>query len=135
MPKISTRQRYGISKVANIHFTAALAERHKDLKCISVHPGIVLTNLTGPLLDSYPGIIRKGIEVGLKATSVTVDKGPLNQLWPATSAQAKSGFFYYPVGVTGKGSKLSENEEQREKIWNWTMKELQNHIGSTSDML
>ncbi|KAH6880022.1 short chain dehydrogenase, partial [Thelonectria olida] len=128
MPNIATRHRYGISKVANIHYAAAFAERHRELKCISVHPGIVLTNLTRPLLDSYPGLVRKGIELGLKATSVTVDEGALNQLWAATSTEAKSGVFYYPVGMTGKGSKLSENEEQREKLWSWTLKELQDHV-------
>ncbi|KAH7230298.1 hypothetical protein B0J15DRAFT_473106 [Fusarium solani] len=116
MPNIATRHRYSISKVANIHYAAAFAERHRELKCISVHPGIVLTNLTGPLLDSYPGLIRKGIELGLKATPITVDKGALNQLWAATSAEARTSVFYYPVGMASKGSKLSENEEQREKL-------------------
>lgn len=128
MQNVATSYRYGISKVANIHYARALAERNKDIKCISLHPGVVKTNLTGPLLNSYPSLFSKGIEIVLKAVSVSADKGALNQLWAAAGTGAKSGVFYYPIGVTGKGSKLSEDKEQQERLWNWTSSELEKHI-------
>ncbi|KAG5758217.1 hypothetical protein H9Q69_006892 [Fusarium xylarioides] len=128
MSSLSTMSRYGISKLANVHYAAALAERHPNIKVISLHPGVVHTNLTGPIRESS---LIMGTLTRIVNSLVAVDaaKGALNQLWAATDPKAESGVFYHPVGVKGKGSKLSKDKEAREKLWEWTQQEIKQHLG------
>ncbi|EEU45267.1 uncharacterized protein NECHADRAFT_41149 [Fusarium vanettenii 77-13-4] len=128
MPDIGTWTRYGQSKLANIHYNAALAKRHPDIKFISLHPGVVKTNLGDSFINSYGALLGTVFRFIGNMTSISVEKGALNQLWAATSQDVESGVFYYPVGVTGKGSELSNNEKVREQLWEWTEKELESYV-------
>ncbi|KAM0544235.1 hypothetical protein ACHAPJ_011924 [Fusarium lateritium] len=123
----SSRARYGISKLANIHYAAALAERYSNMKIISIHPGVVQTNLTSPTISNslIMGTITRVVYslIGMDAT-----KGALNQLWALSDPKAESVVFYYPVGVAGKGSRLSEDRNAREKLWDWTQHETKQHL-------
>ncbi|KAF5978546.1 alcohol dehydrogenase Bli-4 [Fusarium coicis] len=128
MSSFSTISRYAISKLANVHYAAALAERYPKIKVISIHPGVVHTNLTGPVRESS---LIMGTLTRVVNSLIAVDaaKGALNQLWAATDPKAESGVFYHPVGVKGKGSKLSQDQEAREKLWEWTQQEIKQHLG------
>jgi len=53
---ISSRERYGQSKPANILYTNELARRYPAIRCVSVHPGSVNTGLSRGLKESYPPI-------------------------------------------------------------------------------
>ncbi|QPC71206.1 hypothetical protein HYE68_001958 [Fusarium pseudograminearum] len=127
MSNFSTSARYCISKLANVHYAAALAERHPSLKIISIHPGIVQTNLTGPAVNNSL-IMRTLSRLFLSVAAVNSSKGALNQLWALSDPKAESGVFYHPVGVTGKGSKLSQDKDARESLWEWTQKEIKQHL-------
>lgn len=117
-----TTARYCLSKLANIHHTSAMAERHADVKFISVHPGMVATNLhhtsTGLLLRPF-------LYTAVSLFATPVEKGALSQIWAAVSPDAKSGEFYGPVGVTGKGSAASKDRELQAKLFEWVESELQ----------
>lgn len=128
MPDISTWARYGISKLSNIHYSKSLALHHPDIKFICVAPGMVRTNLASSYMQRYNPVISAGARVVYNAMAASVEKGVLNQLWAAVSPRAASGVFYYPVGVIGKGSALSENEAARIQLWDWTENELEHHI-------
>ena len=117
-----------MSKLANIHYSAALAERNLDIKFVSIHPGIVDTNLTGPLLDNHNVIIAKVLGMVAKVVSVSPEKGVLNQLWAISSPVVKTGTYYVPVGIAGKGSELSQDRKLQEQLWNWTETELQAYL-------
>lgn len=54
--KISSRKRYGESKLANILYTNELARRYPAIRCVSVHPGSVNTGLSRGLKESNPPI-------------------------------------------------------------------------------
>jgi len=64
-----TTARYTTSKLADIHYAKALAEREKEVKIIPIHPGMVATNLhhasTGRFLKPF-----LNVAVGLFATPV-----------------------------------------------------------------
>jgi retinol dehydrogenase-12 len=51
---LSSRQRYGQSKLANILYNNELARRYPAIRCVSVHPGSVNTGLRQGLKESYP---------------------------------------------------------------------------------
>ncbi|KAK1711807.1 short chain dehydrogenase [Colletotrichum lupini] len=128
MPETPSRFRYGISKVANIHYAAALAERHPELKIVSVHPGIVDTNLAQSIISKSNFVLGTIVYLGTKIVAVSPQKGALNQLWASFSPDVKSGTFYFPVGVTGKGTRLSKDKDKREELWKWTEDELRSHL-------
>ncbi|KAH9203363.1 retinol dehydrogenase [Leptodontidium sp. 2 PMI_412] len=126
MSSTPTLVRYGISKIANIHYARALSRRHPNIRSISIHPGMVDTNLKSGIVASWP-LMRPFLPlVGLLSTNVR--NGANNQLWAAVSPDAKSGEFYFPVGVTGKGSKQSRDKALEDALWNWTEKELEEHV-------
>ncbi|KAF6838778.1 retinol dehydrogenase [Colletotrichum plurivorum] len=127
MSSMTTWARYGGSKLANIHHARALARRHPELRCIAVHPGAVATNLTSGPIASWP-LLGPLISIGTWLIATSVHNGAKNQLWAATSPEAKSGVFYWPVGVEGRESKLAKDDELMEKLWEWTEKELEAHV-------
>ena len=126
LASISTTARYGISKIANVHYAAELARRHPEIRSVSVHPGVVNTGLTSNLTIARPYLKPILPIIGFFVTPVAA--GAKNQLWAATSQDAKSGEFYHPVGVAGKGSKLSKDEKLAKELWEWTDEELARYL-------
>ncbi|KAB8212538.1 NAD(P)-binding protein [Aspergillus parasiticus] len=122
MPDISTWTLYGQSKLANIHYCRALAQRHPEIKFVSIHPGLVKTNLGPEFMSGFNFVVSAALKFVMRFTTVNVREGAFNSLWAATSLAAESGAFYYPVGITGKDEKL------REQLWEYTEMELQPHL-------
>ncbi|KAL8294527.1 hypothetical protein RB597_007837 [Gaeumannomyces tritici] len=123
MAATSTMDRYSVSKLANVHYASALAAGNPDLRVASVHPGVIRTGLQGPMINGS-GPLLKGVMNLASNFLTTVEKGVRNSLWAATAAEVESGAYYRPVGVGGKGSKLSRDAKQRDVLWEWTQKEL-----------
>lgn len=121
---ISSFARYGQSKLANILYSRELARRYPGIKCISLHPGSVNTGLRRGMAASHPWLTRP-MDFLAKFVTVTVQDGTLNQLWAATSVDAKSGSYYNPVGKESKGSGHAQDDKLAGKLWEWTEKELE----------
>ncbi|KAL2669911.1 hypothetical protein Neosp_015077 [[Neocosmospora] mangrovei] len=118
--------RYAISKLANVHYARALSRRHPAIRSIAVHPGVVNTNLTSGLGANWP-ILKPFLPLlGLFLTKVS--DGAKNQLWASVSPDAKSGEFYFPVGVIGKGSQQSRSSDLEGQLWSWTEQELKDQL-------
>jgi len=77
-------------------------------------------------MASYP-MLAWGIKVFSRLRQVSVQEGALNQLWAATSNDAKSGVFYYPVALEDRDSALARDEGLCQTLWDWTEKELEGH--------
>ncbi len=87
-----------------------------------MYPGDVKTDLFVPNGGGFfIAILQK---VVLPLIGVELEEGAKNQLWAATAKGIVSGEYYNPVGITGKSSKLSQDEKLIEKFWNWTQEEL-----------
>ncbi|KAE8168587.1 short chain dehydrogenase [Aspergillus tamarii] len=119
-----TTERYTISKLANLHYARALAEREADVKIIPVHPGMVATNLhhssTGTFLKPF-------LNVAICLAATPVEKGALSQIFAAVSPEAKSGQYYGPIGKEESGSRLSQNHHLQEELFHWIQGELEGH--------
>ncbi|KAH7148230.1 retinol dehydrogenase [Dactylonectria macrodidyma] len=126
MASTATVSRYGISKIANIYHSRALSRRYPEIRCISLHPGAVATSLSRGLYESFP-LITPFLRLALVFTKGPAD-GVRNQLWASVSPNAKSGEFYHPVGVTGKGSRQSQDQKLEEELWKWTEDELEAYL-------
>jgi len=128
MQSTPTFTRYGQSKLANILYSNGLARRFPDIRCISLHPGTVNTGLKRGMSASW-WWIKIPMEVLANLLFLTVPEGALNQLWAATSQNAKSGKYYEPVAKETLGSAYAQDEELAVKLWDWTEKELQQFLG------
>lgn len=128
MEDFSTWTRYGQSKLANIHYARALSQRNPEIKFVSLHPGVVETNLTTEFISGLNWLTSAALKFVKGFITVGVGEGTLTSLWAATSPDAESGVFYHPVGVTGKDTKLAKDEGVCRRLWDFTEKELQPHV-------
>ncbi|KAI9670926.1 MAG: hypothetical protein M1817_003811 [Caeruleum heppii] len=124
----ATWRRYGQSKLANMLHAKELARRYPSLTAVSVHPGVIKTNLFLPYQASVPGLTTlMGLVTGL--IFQTVPQGARNQLWAATASKSEvqSGPYYTPVGVKAKGSGCANNTKLAERLWEWTEEQVGMH--------
>ena len=118
------------SKLANIVYTAELARRYPQILCVSVHPGVVTTDLVNSLSTSRKAMIKsfnwlQGISF------IPPEKGRLNQLWAAAGgarSQLINGAFYMPVGVLSNREldSTAKSEEFATELWRWSNEVLNN---------
>ncbi|RDW60663.1 hypothetical protein BP6252_12046 [Coleophoma cylindrospora] len=123
---MSTWQKYGQSKLANILFARELARRYPTLTCVAVHPGLVATNLYETFEQGILGVPNK---IAKRIVYRSVQSGVCNQLWaavaPVRKGEVVSGEYYTPVGVGGQGTAWATDDELAEKLWTWTEGELE----------
>jgi NAD(P)-dependent dehydrogenase (short-subunit alcohol dehydrogenase family) len=118
--------RYGASKAANILFAAELARRYPAFKSVSVHPGLIKTDLYLPSQDvNY--LLKYGLALFGPLVFRGVPEGAHNQLWAAAGAKREElvdGAYYTPVGKSHAGNKFATNQASGKKLWEWTETEL-----------
>ncbi|KAF1834562.1 NAD(P)-binding protein [Decorospora gaudefroyi] len=133
LEKENTWRRYGSSKLANILFARSLAIEYPSITSVSLHPGVILTDLFSNMRTNV--FLKMGLWIyGLLAFFLpghykSPEGGALNSTWCATVERSKleNGAFYTPVGVNNKGSGWARDEGLRKKLWEWTEGELEKH--------
>lgn len=123
-PNRHTTERYTTSKLANLHYARALAERETEVKVVPVHPGMVATNLH----HASTGTFLKPFLYAAIFFATPVDKGALSQIFAAVSMEAKHGQYYGPVGKAESGSKLSQDHDIQKELFRWVQSELAEHV-------
>lgn len=125
--ELSGRARYGQSKLANLYYIKSLAKRYPNIKCVSLHPGLINTGIATETMKSYP-YLQWLFKIITKLFLTDVHKGAHGQLWAAAgrSSELESGAYYVPLKKKVSGSKMVNNDELAEKLWNWTETELSN---------
>lgn len=121
MPNRKTTERYTTSKLADIHYAKALAEREPHVKIVPVHPGMVATDLHHASEGLF---LRPFLFTAVKFFATPVEKGALSQIWTAVSPDVKSGQYYGPVGKAESGSKASQNHDLQEQLYEYVQSEL-----------
>lgn len=121
MSNRATTERYTTSKLADLHYAKALAEREPHVKIVPVHPGMVATDLHHASEGLF---LRPFLFTAVKLFATPVEKGALSQIWAAVSPDAKSGQYYGPVGKAECGSKASQNHDLQEQLYAYIQSEL-----------
>ncbi|KAI1832853.1 hypothetical protein DTO027I6_8167 [Penicillium roqueforti] len=125
LKKVNTSSRYGASKAANILFAAELSRRYPSITSVSVHPGIIITNLYDAL-NSSSIFAALGTKF-LRLFGSTVQQGACNSLWAAVGAKKEeltNGGYYVPVGILKRRNIWACNEDMGKRLWDWTELEL-----------
>lgn len=145
-PYTSGWSSYGLSKAANVLFTLELRKRIADAglagSAVSLHPGVVATDLARYITDGMSGedtrrsettppptgFGKKLKETLLDPVIIPVEKGASEQVWLAAAADAQGerlqkGRLYYGSTWEGKAFKEGESfesgddEELAKKLW------------------
>ncbi|KAF7125580.1 hypothetical protein CNMCM5793_001797 [Aspergillus hiratsukae] len=127
LKRVHTMTRYGASKAANILFAAELARRYPSITAVSVHPGIIFTDLYTPSPASEHPTIAAWFSKCVRIFGTPVRAGAYNQLWAAAGAKKQdlvNGAYYVPVGNLKSRNKYTKSEEQGRRLWEWTEAEL-----------
>lgn len=114
-------KRYGQSKLANILYPAELARRYPQVTAVSIHPGIVETDL----IQSQPFMHKVAIYVGTLGKLDSAEDATLNTLWAAAGApksEIQNGAWYLPVGVLAQSKldKDARNPALATQLWDYT---------------
>jgi NAD(P)-dependent dehydrogenase (short-subunit alcohol dehydrogenase family) len=117
---------YGESKLAQIYHAQVLAKRYSNITSVSLHPGIVRTDIVNPNAKKTNPYLHWIFSVPGKLVSVDVATGTLNQLWASVAdrKQIKNGAFYTPLGKEIAGNAFIDNPKAANELWDWTEKEL-----------
>ena len=116
---ISGLDEYGVSKLANVLFSAELARRLQGcgVTTYALHPGVVASEIWRRIPPPFGSII--------KLFMLSVEDGAKTTLYCATAAQAaaESG-LYYDACQTKRPSKLARDEALAGELWrrseSWT---------------
>jgi len=115
--------RYGQSKLANLLYAKQLSIQYPQLTCLSIHPGVVKTDLV-----ASQGFVSKAIiYVSQGGRLLEPEMGAWNQVWAAVGdvKGVKNGEYYEPVGKGGLDGGRAGNLKLAKELWEWTQKELE----------
>jgi len=120
--------RYGCAKLANILHARGLASHYPSITSVSLHPGVIKTELYATTQRDNM-IIRYGLATVGGLFMKTVPEGTKNQLWACTAPkeEVREGYYYKPVGSNGAGSGWAKDTKNVDELWEWTEKELAKH--------
>jgi NAD(P)-dependent dehydrogenase (short-subunit alcohol dehydrogenase family) len=120
--------RYGSAKLANILHSRGLGKHYPCLTCVSLHPGVIKTDLyASTVRDNW--FIRYGMALFGGLFMQNVAHGTKNQLWACTAEkqEVRAGYYFTPVGNRTAGSEWAKDEKKVDELWEWTEKELAKH--------
>ncbi|KAF3024953.1 hypothetical protein E8E14_013564 [Neopestalotiopsis sp. 37M] len=121
---LSSYYHYGESKLANLVYAREIARRFPTITTVSVHPGVVKTDLVNNLSAARKTVVY--VSQYVQGVSLMEEwQGCLNQLWAAAGAKKEellNGAFYRPVGALSNDmlDKMAKDSELANKLWSWT---------------
>jgi NAD(P)-dependent dehydrogenase (short-subunit alcohol dehydrogenase family) len=120
--------RYSRSKLANALFARELARRHPRIVAVSLHPGVIRTDLFTHALGGNAALGYLSYAFGWLVFSSVAD-GAKNTLWAATAPRdgIANGAYYTPVGRLGGGSEYARDDALAATLWDWTEGVLRKH--------
>jgi NAD(P)-dependent dehydrogenase (short-subunit alcohol dehydrogenase family) len=124
---LGSYERYGQSKPAMILWAKEAARRNPLVTVVSVHPGVVRTNLMDNATGSPCWVKLLGKVANKVVTSVA--QGVRNQLWATVSADVVSGCYYEPVGTGGLETVTEKDDNLARGLWEWTEGEIREYLG------
>ncbi|KAF2202133.1 oxidoreductase [Delitschia confertaspora ATCC 74209] len=132
LEKKHTFTRYGQSKLANILFTRELARRYPSITSVSLHPGVIVTDLYASIA-AYSVLgwllaIYRFLAPILPGHYRDARGGALCQTWAAAGARKEelvNGGFYKPIGKLGGESRKAGGDGLAKKLFEWTESEFE----------
>lgn len=117
---MTTRQ----SKLANILYAAEFARRNPSVVAVSVHPGVVATDLVNNLSAVKKAFVYSA-NWATGTRLMSPEEGVYSQLWSAAGAKKSeiiNGAFYMPIGVESNHllDNVAKDADLAQRLWHWT---------------
>jgi len=116
--KYSGMDYYAQSKLANILFTKGLAKRYPKIITNALHPGVVGTGFGSGDVAWY----FRGIWNLMKPFLMKPEKGAATSIYLASSDEVKVSGKYFDKQQERRSSKLSDDAELAEQLWEYSEK-------------
>ncbi|KAF2753448.1 oxidoreductase [Pseudovirgaria hyperparasitica] len=127
--QMMTWRRYGMSKLANILHARELARRYPKITAVSIHPGVIKTNLYTPMSETNFILKFSTAIFGAVARVALPDvpAGAKNQLWAGTcpKSEVRSGAYYTPIGKEKQKGWVDWSDDLARKLWDYSEAEVQ----------
>ncbi|KAL6829654.1 hypothetical protein J3E69DRAFT_380051 [Trichoderma sp. SZMC 28015] len=117
---------YAQATLAKVLFARELARRYPNITTLSMHPGIVRTEIWKGKKDASL-LMRTFLRPLVSLIGVAPEEGVKTQLWCTVSKDVKNGAYYEPIGKANMRGKFTEDDELASELWSWTDKELLVH--------
>ncbi|MBW0541451.1 hypothetical protein O181_081166 [Austropuccinia psidii MF-1] len=123
----TSAERYGYSKLTNILLTNELQRRLNgtNIYCLSVHPGVVDTDIFKHFFQSCPSFFVPFGKSVLKWLGSTPREGALTQLFAATSPDIETkklrAAYLAPYGRVARKSTIAEDPDGSLGLQFWTL--------------
>ncbi|KAK4058245.1 hypothetical protein OIO90_000402 [Microbotryomycetes sp. JL221] len=118
----STWHRYGQSKLSNILFANGLQKRvySKNIRCLSLHPGVVYTELTRGPVASAP-VLGHVMRILSSWLAMTPAEGAKTQLYAAASPEVDDldlkAAYLTPIAAITTPSAYARDDKLAEDLW------------------
>ena len=130
---LTSKQRYGQSKLANILYARETARSYPAIKNVAVYPGAVDTNimyhwrkkyLTSDRLMRLTTTFLNKLYRRIGRDVFTPQEGARTTMWVATAraADVANGGYYVPPGVVGQTSEEARDDGLGSALWAWTQR-------------
>lgn len=108
-------------------YARELARRYPGIISVSIHPGVVATNLVGG-----SGFMNRSLVYASNFGKILKpEEGAWNQVWAATVQRGRieNGVYYEPVGrlAQGKLDRTARDDGLAGRLWEWTEEELRGY--------
>lgn len=124
--KYNASRAYGRSKLFNIYFTKALAEKYaeKGITSFALHPGVVRTEFGASAKGFF-----KILMLVARPFMIPPEKGAETSIWLATEPglEAKSSQYFIKCKLA-KSSALTWSEDNRNKLWDISKKLVKKYL-------
>ncbi|KAM0515011.1 hypothetical protein ACHAPE_006333 [Trichoderma viride] len=117
---------YAQATLAKVLFARELARRYPTITSLSMHPGIVRTEIWKGKKDAS-FLMRTFLRPVVSLIGVAPEEGVKTQLWCTVSKDVKNGAYYEPIGKPDMRGKFTEDDELAGELWKWTDMELLAH--------
>ncbi|KAM0255704.1 hypothetical protein ACHAQJ_005458 [Trichoderma viride] len=117
---------YAQATLAKVLFARELARRYPSLTSLSMHPGIVRTEIWKGKKDAGL-LMRAFLRPMVSLIGVAPEEGAKTQLWCTVSRDVKNGAYYEPIGKANMRGKFTEDDRLAGELWTWTNMELLAH--------
>ncbi|KAI9136732.1 hypothetical protein BKA69DRAFT_1033310, partial [Paraphysoderma sedebokerense] len=124
---------YGHSKLSNILFSNWLAARRPDLFVMSLHPGVIATELSRNIGRHYGTAAQKIYEALGPYLLKNADQGCITTLYAATSPDVEtknySGKYLVPPGKLGSPISAVNEVKLQEGLWDLSLEVVRRKLG------
>lgn len=118
---------YAQGALAKALLARELARRYPSITSLSMHPGIVRTNIWNGKKDAHWLFLQLFLRPLVGVIGVSPAEGAKTQLWCTSHKDVKNGSYYEPIEKSGMRGRFTEDDRLAGELWEWTDTELLRH--------